>query len=153
LLAALSASRNTVIMPLTCFALETAMRLSEMLQIRWEHIAFDQRLVELPMTKNGKPRHVPLSGPAIAILKKRRAENLGPFRSTPSAIKQAWRRSIQRAALEDLHFHDLRHEAVSRLFERGLSLPEVALISGHSDPRMLMRYTHIQAAQISRKLA
>lgn len=153
LLTALSVSRNTVILPLTRFALETAMRLSEMLQMRWEHISFKQRLAELPLTKNGKPRTVPLSPAAIEILEaRRRSDPTGPFASTPSAIKQAWRRSVKRAEIEDLHFHDLRHEAISRLFERGLSLPEVALVSGHSDPRMLMRYTHMQAAQISARL-
>lgn len=52
----------------------------------------------------------------------------------------------------DLHFHDLRHEAISRLFERGLSLPEVALISGHRDPRMLLRYTHLEVSNVAAKL-
>jgi len=53
----------------------------------------------------------------------------------------------------DLRFHDLRHEAISRLFERGLSLPEVALISGHKDPRMLLRYTHLKAEDVAAKLS
>ena len=53
----------------------------------------------------------------------------------------------------DLRFHDLRHEAISRLFERGLSLPEVALISGHKDPRMLLRYTHLKAGDVAAKLS
>jgi integrase len=51
-----------------------------------------------------------------------------------------------------LHFHDLRHEAISRFFERGLSVPEVALISGHRDLRMLLRYTHPMAQGILQKL-
>ena len=55
--------------------------------------------------------------------------------------------------IEDLHFHDFRHEAISRLFELGLSMPEVALISGHRDPRMLMRYTHLVPYQLAQKLA
>ena len=54
--------------------------------------------------------------------------------------------------LEDLHFHDLRHEAISRLFEKGLSIPEVALISGHRDFRMLFRYTHLRAEDIAHRL-
>ncbi len=52
----------------------------------------------------------------------------------------------------DLHFHDLRHEAISRFFEMGLSVPEVALISGHRDYRMLFRYTHLRAEDIVKKL-
>lgn len=153
LIAALGASRNPVILPLTQFALETGMRLSEMLGLCWDHVDLEDRMVELTLTKNGRGRHVPLSSRALGILSERvRCDSIGPFRSTPSAIKQAWRRSVRRAGIEDLHFHDLRHEAISRLFERGLSLPEVALISGHSDPRMLMRYTHIQSAKLVEKL-
>ena len=52
----------------------------------------------------------------------------------------------------DLHFHDLCHEAISRFFEMGLSVPEVALISGHRDYRMLFRYTHLRAEDIVAKL-
>ncbi len=54
--------------------------------------------------------------------------------------------------IKDLHFHDLRHEAISRFFELGLSIPEVALISGHRDPRMLFRYTHLRAEDVAEKL-
>jgi integrase len=53
---------------------------------------------------------------------------------------------------EDLRFHDLRHEAISRLFEKGLTVPEVALISGHRDARMLFRYTHLRAEDVAKKL-
>jgi len=59
---------------------------------------------------------------------------------------------VRRVGLDGLHFHDLRHEAVSRFFEMGLSVPEVALISGHRDPRMLFRYTHLRAEDVGRKL-
>jgi integrase len=54
----------------------------------------------------------------------------------------AWERLKTRAGIRDLRFHDLRHEAISRFFELGLSIPEVSLISGHRDARMLFRYTH-----------
>ena len=56
------------------------------------------------------------------------------------------------AGITGLHFHDLRHEAISRFFERGLSVPEVALISGHRDYRMLFRYTHLRAEDGAKKL-
>ena len=59
---------------------------------------------------------------------------------------------MSRADLGDLRFHDLRHEAISRFFEMGLSMPEVALISGHKDPRMLFRYTHMKAENVLAKL-
>jgi len=58
----------------------------------------------------------------------------------------------RRSGIKDLHFHDLRHEATSRLFEKGLNPVEVATITGHKDPRMLMRYTHLRAENLARKL-
>jgi integrase len=68
------------------------------------------------------------------------------------ALKQAWERARNRAGLHDFHFHDLRHEAISRLCEMGLTLPEVALISGHKDPRMLFRYVNLRPADLAAKL-
>jgi integrase len=69
-----------------------------------------------------------------------------------NAFRLAWDRLRARAGLADLHFHDLRHEAISRFFEKGLSVPEVALLSGHRDARMLFRYTHPEREKIIRKL-
>ena len=74
------------------------------------------------------------------------------FPVTPNAVRLAWERLTKRTGIADLHFHDLRHEAISRFFELGLSVPEVALISGHKDPRMLFRYTHMNAQLIAAKL-
>jgi integrase len=75
------------------------------------------------------------------------------FGVTANALKLAWERLRRRAGVCGLRFHDLRHEAVGRFFEKGLSMPEVAAISGHKDPRMLMRYTHPKAEAIALKLA
>jgi len=58
----------------------------------------------------------------------------------------------QCADITGLRFHDLRHEAISRFFEMGLSLPEVALISGHKDPRMLFRYTHLKVESVALRI-
>ena len=74
------------------------------------------------------------------------------FKTTEDAVKMAWRRIMRRAGLPDFRYHDLRHEAISRFFELGLSIPEVGLISGHRDPRMLFRYTHPRAEDIARRL-
>ncbi|MBU0799368.1 MAG: tyrosine-type recombinase/integrase [Alphaproteobacteria bacterium] len=74
------------------------------------------------------------------------------FPLSDNATKLAWQRLAKRAKIENLRFHDLRHEAISRFFERGLSLPEVALISGHRDFRMLFRYTHLKAEDVAAKL-
>lgn len=74
------------------------------------------------------------------------------FPISANAVRLSWQRLKQKAGLNDLRFHDMRHEAVSRFFEAGLSLPEVALISGHRDPKMLMRYTHLDPSKIALKL-
>ena len=74
------------------------------------------------------------------------------FPITGNALRLAWERIKQRAGIEDLRFHDLRHEAISRFFEKGLSVPEVAAISGHRDLRMLQRYAHARNEVIIAKL-
>ena len=70
---------------------------------------------------------------------------------TGNAIRLAWGKVKKKAGVTDLRFHDLRHEAISRFFEMSLSVPEVALISGHRDPRMLFRYTHLRAEEVGKK--
>ena len=71
---------------------------------------------------------------------------------TREAIKRAFSRATVRAGLRDLHFHDLRHEATTRFFERGLNVMEVASITGHKDLGMLRRYTHLKAEDLAKKL-
>ncbi|HMM37520.1 MAG TPA: site-specific integrase [Desulfovibrio sp.] len=137
------------------FALETAMRRTELARMRWEHVDLKNRVALLPETKNGDPREVPLSPKALAILKTRR-HDLGPvwrYFSNPNAITQAFIRICQRGGLPDLRYHDLRHEATSRLFEKGLNMMEVAAITGHKTLDMLKRYTHLRASDLASRLA
>lgn len=155
-------TRNPFVLPLVQLALETAMRRGELLSLEWENIDLVRRVAHLPMTKNGRARGVPLTPRAAEILAGLLPEDL-PEDTSPSglvfdtsaeAVKLAFQRAVQRAGLEDFRFHDLRHEAISRLAERGdLHVLELAAISGHSDLRMLSRYTHMQAARIAEKLA
>ncbi len=72
---------------------------------------------------------------------------------TTEAIKKAYIRAVGRAEIKDLHFHDLRHEATTRLFEHGLNIMEVASITGHKDLRMLRRYKHLKVEDLAKKLA
>jgi Phage integrase family len=122
------------------------MRRGEILNMHWRDVSFEKRTLRIPITKNGHARTIPLSSCALALLRTLSdARTLGTERILPiteNAAKMAWKRLAKRARLEDLRFHDLRHEAISRFFEKGLNVPEVALISGHRDPRMLFRYTH-----------
>jgi integrase len=110
-------------------------------------------VIRILKTKNGHPRTIPLTPKAVEILASLDRKDERVFPVTPNAVRLAWERLRKRAGLEDLRLHDLRHEAVSRFFEYGLTVPEVALISGHRDPRMLSRYTHLRPEKVAEKLA
>ena len=127
-------------------AFETGMRRNELLSILPEHIK--GQTLSIPVTKNGDARTIPLTKRALCILKNAQL----PFPMSANAVRLAWDRLKKKRNIKDLLFHDLRHEAISRFFEKGLSIPEVALISGHKDVRMLFRYTHLKAEDILRKL-
>jgi integrase len=153
LMEAVKQTRNQVIEGLILFALETGMRRGEMLKMEWGHLIKGKRILLIPVTKNGHPRRIPLSSIAVSILEEVGDRNpKWVFPTTADALKACWKRLCTRAGIEGLHFHDLRHEAISRFFERGLAMPEVALISGHRDPRMLMRYTHLRAEDLVAKI-
>ena len=130
------------------------MRQGELIGLRWEHVDLARRIAHLPDTKNGEARTVPLSSTAVDVLRALpRSIHAEVFPGlTTEAVKRAFARARRRAGLEDLHFHDLRHEATTRLFERGLNIMEVATITGHKDLRMLRRYTHLKAEELARKL-
>jgi len=161
---ALSACHNPYVKLAFEFGLATGMRRGEILGLKWRNIDRGRQTAFLSHTKNGSSRHVPLSLDAIKILDALAALRLDPedrtscpleglvFSLTASALQQAWRRAKKRAGVNDLRFHDLRHEAVSSFFEMGLSVPEVALITGHKDPRMLFRYTQLRAENVAKKL-
>ena len=139
-------------------AVETAMRQGELLSLTWQQIDYKNRLVFLldPDTiKNKEPRAVPLSPTAVKILKKLPQEKsdlvLPVERMT---LYHAFSYACDRAKIEDFTFHDLRHEALSRLAERGdFSLLELAEVSGHKTLQMLKRYTHLRATRLADKLA
>ncbi|EOB2123185.1 tyrosine-type recombinase/integrase [Salmonella enterica] len=135
-------------------ALETAMRQGEILSLRWEHIDLRHGVAHLPETKNGHSRDVPLSRRARNFLQMLPVALHGEvFPYTSSGFKSAWRIATQALHIEDLHFHDLRHEAISRFFELGsLNVMEIAAISGHRSMNMLKRYTHLRAWQLVGKL-
>ena len=137
-------------------AIETAMRQGELLSARIELVDFDQRLLYLPMTKNGEPRHVPLSTKAITLLQceiGNRTE--GPIFlnwSSGNGFRTSYRRICARAGVSHIRFHDLRHEGASRLFEKGLNPFQVAVVTGHKSLQSLKRYTHLKAGDIARLL-
>ena len=107
----------------------------------------------VPDTKNGDPRMVPLSTTAAGILRDlpRRIDGK-VWGVRADSITQAFDRACRRANIEDLRFHDLRHEATSRLFEKGLNLMQVAAITGHKTLQMLKRYTHLRVEDLAKLL-
>lgn len=139
-------------------ALETGMRQSELVGLEWERVSLPKRTIRLMegQTKNGHGRGVPLSRRAVEVLEATAPEGERSGRVFPDltteAVKRAFIRTCERAGLQDFHFHDLRHEATSRLFEKGLNVVEAASVTGHKDTRMLMRYTHLDASKLADKL-
>ena len=134
-------------------ALETGMRRAELLSIEWRNIDLENRFLILPDTKNGESRAVPLSTKALNLIQAVARTSTGSvFVSKPNSVTQGFVRACKRAGLEDLRFHDLRHEATSRFFELGLNTMEVSAITGHKTLSMLKRYTHLKAKDLALKL-
>jgi integrase len=153
LIEAAMTSSGKCLVPVIEFAIETAMRRMEILRLKWIDVDFENHVVQIAETKNGYSREVPLSKKALRML--RQQEHLcgdTVFPITENFHRYHWQRITKNAEIENLRFHDLRHEAISRFFEQGLSVAEVALISGHRDVRQLFRYTHLRAMDIVKKL-
>lgn len=145
---------NIELYSIIVIALETAMRQGEILALRWEHVNLKSGIAHLPETKNGTKRDVPLSHRARQAFVRLPTKATGRiFGYTSDGIKSTWRFMVRKLEIDNLHFHDLRHEAISRLFELGtLDVMEVAAISGHKSLSMLKRYTHLKAQKLVRKL-
>jgi integrase len=140
-------------LPMFKLALETAMRLSELLALEWKHIDLARRVAHLPETKNGEARNVPLSSIAIDVFKKQPRRLDGKvFGVTSHHVSRKFHETCDDLGIDDLRWHDLRHEATSRLFELGLNPMEVASITGHKTLQSLKRYTHLKAETLATKL-
>ena len=127
-------------------ALETGLRRSEIANIKPEHVKGN--LLKVVKAKI-KPRTIPLTKRAQELLKL----NL-PITKSANAILMSWKRLMKFYAIKDAHFHDLRHESLCRFFiEKNLSVPEVQVISGHLEPRTLLKvYANIKAEDIVNKI-
>jgi integrase len=145
-------------------ALETAMRAGELLGMQWDEINFgaEHRFIVIPKEreKTRKGRQVPLSTKALAILTTlEKSRDIGEprvFAKMPvssAGLGVGFKRITRRAGCDDLHFHDLRHEAVARFFERTpLQTLEIALITGHTELETLKRYANLRPAILASKL-
>lgn len=147
-------------------ALYTGMRQGEIQSLMLDQVDLKHRVVRLTETKNGSARTVPLSKQAMKMM---RAAVKNPVRPEDTDLvffgepgrdgqrrgydfKVAWFAAVREAKLKGFRFHDLRHEAVSRLVEAGLSDQEAASISGHKSMQMLRRYTHLRAEDLVKRL-
>ena len=144
--------RNPIVARIIRFALATGMRRGEILSMQWRHVDVSRRLLAIPITKNGRSRTIPLSMQAISALPECDPNAKYVFPIKANALQLAFVRITRRATITDLRFHDLRHEAISRFFELGLTTPEVASLSGHRDLTMLFRYAHAQNITIFAKM-
>lgn len=174
-------ARNPWLNAVVRLALETAMRRGELLALSWGYVDLDRRTAHLPDTKNGDSRTVPLSLRAIEILKnlpfsemadgaKDKTRSGQVFPITAMALGKGFARAIVRAQqkyiqdcaesklkpvkgfLDNVHFHDTRHEAASRLAEKLSNVLELSAVTGHRDLRMLKRYYHPRAEDLAKKL-
>lgn len=151
-------TENPYVIPVVLFALETGLRRGEILSLGWDQVDLKRSSVTILESKNGHSRTIPLTPKALELLHsciqigKRQIESNLVFPVSANALRMSWGRLCKRAGIRDLHFHDLRHEAISRFFEMGLTVPEVASISGHKDLRMLLRYAHSNNQSIRDKL-
>lgn len=163
---ALAGHSNPMIGWIFDIALETGMRSGEIAGLRLHQVDVQRRIVRLAVTKNDSARTVPLTRRAanvfeLALNNPTRPEDCDlvffgePGRDgkrKPYTFAKVWNGIKTSLGLGDLHFHDLRHEAVSRLVEAGFSDQEVSAISGHKSMQMLKRYTHLRAEDLVEKL-
>ena len=149
-------------------AIETGMRHSEIMGLHCTQVDLRRRIVRLADTKNNSARTVPLTQVATDAFRQALHNPLRPDGTDlvffgekkqhgkpgrgPYTFNKPWAEIKKRLGLDDLHFHDLRHEAVSRFVEMGLSDQEVSAISGHKSMQMLKRYTHLRAEDLVSKL-
>lgn len=147
-------------------ALYTGMRAGEIKSLARAQVNLEKRTVYLTETKNGSSRTVPLTKKATEVFRAALTNPVRPLDTDlifwgepgrdgirrPYEFRPAWIRTLKKAGIEGLHFHDLRHEAVSRLIEAGLGDQEVSAISGHKSMQMLKRYTHLRAEDLVGRL-
>ena len=133
------------------FAIETAMRAGEIVGLTWDRIDIDLRTALLIETKNGQKREVPLSTEAIRILNQVKTDSESVFNLQSSQVDSLFRKAKKMAMIDDLHFHDTRHVAITRLASK-LDVLELARMVGHKDLRQLMVYYNKSAADLAKKL-
>ena len=154
ILTTLSASGNPYAAPAFVLAIETSLRKGMLFELRWDWIDMHQRIIEIPLEfrgtgNKGVPVEIPLSNRAMGVLRSMpRALSGKVLDCTKDAVTTIWKRRLAELGIKRLRWHDLRHEAVSSFFEKGLHPLQVSSISGHKSLSMLARYTHLKAVDL-----
>jgi len=136
-------------------AVETGLRRGKLLSLEWSKMDWDKRVIEIteidPTSTKKTPLKIPLSSKATNLLSKLPRSIDGKILQihSPNALTMAFRRVCDDIGMNDFRFHDLRHEATSRLFEKGLNPMQVAAITGHKSLNTLKRYTHLKAEDLA----
>lgn len=145
--------RSPWMLPIVQLAIQTGMRRSELLALRWKNINLLEQIATLETSKNGESRSVPLSRSAVAILETLPRDEEGRvFPMSGCAVSAAFNKAANRAKLANIRFHDLRHTAITQLAQKLPNLIELAAVSGHKSLRMLQRYYHPSAQALALKL-
>lgn len=138
------------------FAAITAMRVGEITRLRWDDLDTEKKLIVIrdrkhPTEKIGNDQTVPLLGDSMAILLRqpRVDDRIFPYRT--DSVTTAFQRARTRIGVKGLRFHDIRHEGISRMFEKGYHIQEVAIVSGHKSWAMLRRYTNLRPESLHAK--
>lgn len=134
--------------------IETAMRRGELATLKIENVDLNTRLLKLEDTKNGEDRIVPISNKALISIEFLISNAKTPYllNHTKEWLTEKFISHCKILGITNFRLHDLRHEGVSSLFEKGLNMMEVSSISGHRDLSMLKRYTHINPVTLISKL-
>jgi integrase len=145
--------RSRWVEPVVILALETAMRRGELLALEWRDIDLHHQTAQLHTSKNGEARTVPLSKRAISTLAHLPRHISGKvFPITHYALAAAFKRAVIDIGLMDVHFHDLRHNAITSIATKLPNLIELSAVTGHKSLRMLQRYYHPSPTELAVKL-
>ena len=151
----LDSNRNVQVGQVIRLLLYTGARKREVLDARWEHIDLERRTLTVPLSKSGRPRHIPLSDAAMELLRALPRDPSIPWvfwnprtGKPPVSVFYAWDTIRKRVGLSEVRLHDLRHTFASFLVNSGRSLYEVQALLGHHDPKVTMRYAHLSPAAL-----
>lgn len=149
-------SKSKELYAVVVIALGTGMRLSEIMNLRWNQVDISNELIKLTTSKNGDPRFIPLKGLVLEVVKAKAEKQktkpndllfpspLNP--KQPVDIRSAWETAIKKSGIQNFRFHDLRHTTASHLAMSGKGLHDIASLLGHKDLQVTRRYAHLSNA-------